>query len=71
MAVESMGSGIFVNNATGERSRYTMIKEVDYDQDEQRLCMVWAPNTAFQEGNYEVEIYNKGHLAGNSAFRLK
>ena len=71
MAVESMGSGIFVNNATGERSRYTMIKEVDYDQDEQRLCMVWAPNTAFQEGKYGVEIYNKGHLAGKSDFQLK
>lgn len=71
MAVESMGSGVFTNNATGEQARYTMIKEVDYDQDEQRLCMVWAPSRAFQEGKYKVEIYNKGHLAGSSDFELK
>ncbi|MCI4650383.1 hypothetical protein [Phaeodactylibacter sp.] len=71
LAVESMGSGVFVNNANGEQIRYTMIKEVDYDRDEQRLCLTWAPSEAFQEGNYEVEIYNKGYLAGTSSFQLK
>ncbi len=71
VAVESMGSGVFTNNATGEQIRYTMIKEVDYDQDQQRLCMVWAPSQAFQEGKYEIEIYNKGYLAGTSSFELR
>lgn len=71
LAVESMGSGVFVNSANGEQIRYTTIKEVDYDRDEQRLCLVWSPNEAFQEGNYELEIYNKGYLAGTSSFQLK
>ncbi|MBV6654010.1 MAG: hypothetical protein KI786_09665 [Mameliella sp.] len=71
LAVEAMGSGVFVNNANGEQIRYTAIKEVDYDRDEQRLCMVWSPNEAFQEGNYEVEIYNKGYLAGTTSIQLK
>ncbi|MEQ8706281.1 MAG: hypothetical protein RIC19_20275 [Phaeodactylibacter sp.] len=71
LAVESMGSGVFVNSANGEQIRYTTIKEVDYDRDEQRLCLVWAPNEAFQEGNYEIEVYNKGYLAGTTSFQLK
>lgn len=71
LAVESMGSGVFVNSASGEQIRYTTVKEVDYDRDEQRLCLVWSPNEAFQEGNYEVEVYNKGYLAGTSSFQLR
>lgn len=71
LAVESMGSGVFVNNASGDQIRFTMAKDVDYDQDEQRICMVWAPSQAFQEGNYEIEVYNKGHLAGATSIQLK
>lgn len=71
LALESMGSGVFVNSANGEQIRYTTVKEVDYDRDEQRLCLVWNPNKAFQEGNYEVEVYNKGYLAGTTSFQLR
>ena len=71
LAVESMGSGVFVDSANGEQIRYTTVKEVDYDRDEQRLCLVWRPTGAFQEGNYEVEVYNKGYLAGTTSFQLR
>ena len=71
LAEQELGSGIFTNNASGEQIRYTQIKEVDYDRDEQNLCVVWAPNQPFQEGNYSVEIYNKGYLAGSSDFSLR
>lgn len=71
LAVESMGSGVFTESGNGEQIRYTTSKDVDYDRDEQRICLVWSPSQAFQEGNYEVEIYNKGYLAGTSSFQLR
>lgn len=71
LAVESMGSGVFTDSGNGEQIRYTTYKDVDYDRDEQRICLVWSPSQAFQEGNYEVEIYNKGYLAGTTSFQLK
>ncbi|HMQ48013.1 MAG TPA: hypothetical protein PKA00_11515 [Saprospiraceae bacterium] len=71
MAVEGLGSGVFTNNKTGDQVRYTKAKEVDYDQKTQDLCIVWAPNQPFQEGNYEIEVYNKGYLAGATTLSLK
>lgn len=48
-----------------------MIKEVDYDCDEQCFCFIWVLSEVFQEGNYEVEIYNKGYFVGISSFQLR
>lgn len=48
-----------------------MIKEVDYDCDEQCFCLIWVLSEVFQEGNYEVEIYNKGYFVGMSSFQLR
>jgi len=33
--------------------------------------MLWEPNTEFQQGEYKVEVYNKGFLAGKGSFELK
>jgi predicted nucleic acid-binding Zn-ribbon protein len=71
LAVEELGSGIFTNQANGEQIRYTQYKEIDYNQGEQQLCTVWSPSQSFQEGNYTVEVYNKGYLAGSKSFQLK
>ncbi len=71
LAVENLGSGTLTNQETGEQVRYTQVKEVEYDRDASSLCLVWAPNQPFQEGEYLVEIYNKGYLAGSSTFELK
>ncbi|MCB0554455.1 MAG: hypothetical protein KDD02_12965 [Phaeodactylibacter sp.] len=71
MAIENLGSGVFTNGANGEQIRFTVAEETDYKQNEQKLCSVWAPNQPFQEGNYTVEVYNKGYLAGSTSFELK
>ena len=71
LAIEEMGSGIFTNNANGEQIRYTQAEEIDYNQDEQQVCGLWSPNQAFAEGNYKIEVYNKGYLAGSTTLRLK
>lgn len=71
LAIDQLGSGIFTSNATGEQIRYTKIKEYDYNRDENTLCLTWQPNIEFLEGDYEVEIYNKGFLAGRGSFSLR
>ncbi|MCO6488213.1 MAG: hypothetical protein J5I98_07335 [Phaeodactylibacter sp.] len=71
LAIEELGSGIFTNSASGEQIRYTQVEEVDYKQNEQQVCSMWAPNQSFAEGNYKVEVYNKGYLAGSTTLTLK
>ncbi|MBR9922080.1 MAG: hypothetical protein GYB31_14670 [Bacteroidetes bacterium] len=71
LAIEELGSGIMTNSQTNEQIRYTQVKEYDYSQDATQLCFLWEPNLGFQEGTYEVEIYNKGFLAGAGSFELK
>ncbi len=70
LTMEELGSGIFVSNATGDEVKFTQAKEVDYNHSASQVCTLWSPGQAFQKGNYEVEIYNKGHLAGTGSFKL-
>ncbi len=71
LAVEDLGSGITTNTKTGEEIRYTKIKEIEYNNDESVACFMWAPNTSFAKGEYEIEVYNKGYMAGKGTFKLK
>lgn len=71
LAIDDLGSGATVNTKTGEEVRYTQVKEYEYANDETQLCFMWNPNMPFQSGKYNVEIYNKGHLAGTGEFELK
>ncbi len=70
LAVEELGSGVFVA-ADNEQIRYTMNKEFSYNGTPQKMCAVWTPNQPFSKGKYEVEIYNKGYLAGKGSVVLK
>lgn len=71
LAIDDLGSSVIVNKKTGEKVLYTQVKEYDYANDEAQLCFFWAPALAFQSGKYDVEIYNKGFLAGTGSFELK
>lgn len=71
MAVEELGSGKIVDKKTGDEVPFTQVKEYDYENDEAELCFVWEPNMSFQRGNYQVEVYNKGHKSGTGTFSLK
>ena len=71
MAVEEMGSGIMSSSVNNEQIRYTKVKEYDYNRDETELCFLWEPKTAFAAGTYNVEVYNKGYVAGKGAFTFK
>ncbi|MFT4758615.1 MAG: myosin heavy subunit [Paraglaciecola sp.] len=71
LAVEELGSGIIIDKKTGKQVKYTQVKEYEYANDETQLCFKWEPNVPFQRGKYQVEIYNKGHVAGEGKFELK
>lgn len=71
LAVETLGSGIMREESSGAQVRYTQSTDTDYNQEEQNLCMIWQPNIQFAKGAYEVEVYNKGFLAGTGGFTLK
>ncbi len=71
LSIESLGSGTFQNNADGQTYPYTRTAEIAYDNDVQQVCSIWAPGQAFSAGDYTIEVYNKGYLAGSSSFELK
>lgn len=71
LAMENLGSGVMVSSETQQKLRYTSIKEVKYDKQAGQACTAWAPGLSFQEGTYDIEIYNKGFLAGKTTYELK
>ncbi|MBK7425593.1 MAG: hypothetical protein IPI60_00435 [Saprospiraceae bacterium] len=71
LAVESMGSGNFNSTENNEQIRYTQIKEIEYNNDAVEACLNWDKENAFTKGDYKVEVYNKGYLAGATTFKLK
>ncbi|MCB0517673.1 MAG: hypothetical protein KDD27_01975 [Saprospiraceae bacterium] len=71
LAIDDLGSGALVNKKSGEEIQYTQMTEYDYMNDETQLCFLWNPGVPFQSGQYQVEIYNKGFLAGSGNFELK
>ncbi|MCB0621370.1 MAG: hypothetical protein KDC43_20760 [Saprospiraceae bacterium] len=71
IAIEEQGSGIMTSSQTNEQIRYTQVKELNYNNDKQEVCFSWESTLPFQKGTYEVEIYNKGYLAGTGNFTLK
>ncbi|MEM8527295.1 MAG: hypothetical protein AAGG68_21825, partial [Bacteroidota bacterium] len=71
LAVEELGSGIITNSNTGEQIRFTKSTDTEYQNNEEKLCVNWTPNTPFSEGKYQVEVYNKGFMTGTGAFVLK
>lgn len=68
--VEALGSGTFTTSA-GETMPYTSMESFVYDQSANSLCSFWAPGTPFSSGDYKIEIYNKGYLAGQTTLTLK
>ncbi|NJL74186.1 MAG: hypothetical protein HC892_03230 [Saprospiraceae bacterium] len=71
IAIEELGSGTLTRSDNGEQVRYTKATEMEYSREDANLCTNWTPNVPFQAGKYNVEVYNKGYLAGTGKFELK
>lgn len=72
IAVESSGSGEFVNKSDGGNARYTIAHSFDYDNGSPNICMDWIQNNKLTSGgDYIFELYNRGYLAGKTKITLK
>ncbi len=71
LAVEEMGSGVLTNSLTKEKVRYTKVAEHQFNNDVSEVCVTWDTPVTLSEGDYGVEVYNKGYLSGQGTFRLK
>ena len=71
LAIEGLGSGIMTSSKTNEKIRFTQVAEHSYSNDASRVCSSWTPGQPFEAGTYQVEVYNKGFLAGSSTFKLR
>ncbi|MDX1666012.1 MAG: hypothetical protein R3350_02235 [Saprospiraceae bacterium] len=70
LATEKSGSGLIINRATGQQLLYTKAAEIAYRQESETYCIEWPADRTLPQGRYELEIYNKGHVAGTGSFEL-
>lgn len=70
-SVISSNAGETFKMGNGDQSLYTEKKDVNYQNTDMDLCIVWKNGNAFQKGNYTVEFYESGVLIGKSSFTLK
>ncbi len=71
MAIQDLGSGNMKLSNTGESIQYTQATELDYSNEPGKGCVNWQPGIPFAAGAYQVEIFNKGFMAGKGSFTLK
>ena len=72
MSVDALGSGVLVNAATNEEVAYSTSTTFNFDGAAANHCAEWAiEGQEFKEGNYLIELYNKGYLVGTSSLQLK
>lgn len=71
LAIEDKGAGVTKDARTGEQIKFTKSVVKGYRNQEMQICLNWQPSEELQKGTYQVEIYNKGYLAGKSTFDLK
>lgn len=71
LALENLGSGVIEEMEENSQIRFTQMKTVPYDSSVKEVCTSWNPGISFPSGNYEVEVYNKGFLAGSGQFELR
>ncbi|RME06438.1 MAG: hypothetical protein D6816_07740, partial [Bacteroidetes bacterium] len=72
LAVEQLGSGVFERPDNGDEIRFTFAGRTPHEPNAGEACLTWAPPAGgLFSGNYTVEIYNNGYLAGHGKFKLK
>jgi hypothetical protein len=70
LAADDMGSGVLEDKMTGQSMRYTMMGTLTYNNEDTDACMDWKPAYEPVDGEYNVEIYNKGYKVGKGTFKI-
>lgn len=71
MVEENKGSGIFTETEGKSQVQFTQKTQVRYSKSPTVACIQWRPEIDFEDGIYEIEVYNKGFLVGKSTFKLR
>jgi hypothetical protein len=70
LAADDIGSGTLDDKMTGKSMRYTMSGTLTYNNQDTEACMDWKPSYQPEDGEYTVEIYNKGYKVGSGTFKI-
>jgi len=68
---EKAGSGILTKSIDGTKMKYTKKYNVDYSGQDEDICLILNKDFPLKKGRYQVEVYNKGYLAGANSFKLR
>jgi predicted nucleic acid-binding Zn-ribbon protein len=68
---ETLASEGSFTNGSGDDVPFSKAKSTSYNKGVSKVCASVAPGAPFAEGDYKVEVYNKGYLSGKGTFRLK
>lgn len=71
LSADIQGSSVFYEKETKGSMRYTTSVSLTYDATSKSACAYWQQPEGFAKGDYQVEVYNKGHLAGRSSITLR
>lgn len=70
--IAAEGGGALRSEETGEMIAYTKPVSFEFDGAATNLCTEWnVPSQSYSEGVYNIELYNKGYLAGSTTLELK
>jgi len=71
ITVEALGSGTFTTREEGDKLFTTKVP-VEYEAGKKKhVEFAWKQNSAFQRGNYKIEIYHNGFKIGEGTRELK
>ncbi len=71
ISVPALGSGTFTTRDNGDMV-FTAKVPVDFEQGKNKsVQFAWKQNSAFQRGNYKIQIYHNGFLIGEGTRELK
>lgn len=71
IAIESNGSGVFIEAETAEPIQYTTVATFDYEQQQKNICVYWQQNIAYTKGVYRVKLYQDNTFLTEGSFELR
>jgi regulator of replication initiation timing len=71
VSVEALGSGMFTTREEGEKSFTAKVPVTIEAGKAKSVQFAWKQNSAFQKGDYKIEIYHNGFKIGEGVRSLK
>jgi hypothetical protein len=69
IAVADQGSGTITDATTNQPVQFTKKADIDWAQNSTKVTMYWSQDIK-EPGTYKVQVYQKGHVIGESELKL-